>query len=252
MRVFAVSDIHVDYSVNASWVANLSEQDYKNDVLILAGDVSDSMHRLEQCFRQLSRKFCYVFFVPGNHDIWVHPKEQKNSIEKFEEVLRVADFFGIVLQAETIGDLHFLPLYSWYDYTFGEPSDYIKLAWMDFKRCVWPEILDEPKKISEYFLAKNNASIERSASMDNVMTISFSHFLPRIDVIPKHKREIYPVLGSKRTDEQIRAAKAKIHIYGHSHVNRNVEINGVRYINNAFAYPSETMISRKRLLNILD
>jgi hypothetical protein len=34
MRVFALSDIHVDYDVNAKWVADLSIAEYQDDALI--------------------------------------------------------------------------------------------------------------------------------------------------------------------------------------------------------------------------
>ena len=39
-----------------------------------------------------------------------------------------------------------------------------------------------------------------------------------------------------------------MHIYGHSHVNRCVTIEGVTYVNNAFAYPHELRIASKQLL----
>lgn len=42
MRVFTLSDIHIEYMVNKQWVADLSAIDYRDDVLILAGDISDS------------------------------------------------------------------------------------------------------------------------------------------------------------------------------------------------------------------
>ena len=40
-RVFALSDIHTDYEENANWVRALSVSDYQDDILILAGDISD-------------------------------------------------------------------------------------------------------------------------------------------------------------------------------------------------------------------
>jgi predicted phosphodiesterase len=43
MRVFALSDLHIDYEVNAGWVKSLSSVDYLDDVLILAGDISDKL-----------------------------------------------------------------------------------------------------------------------------------------------------------------------------------------------------------------
>ena len=38
-----------------------------------------------------------------------------------------------------------------------------------------------------------------------------------------------------------------IHVYGHSDVNQDIELDGIRYVNNAFAYPSESQISRKQI-----
>jgi Icc-related predicted phosphoesterase len=40
MRVFAISDLHVDYADNAKWVAGLSTSQYLDDILVVAGDVS--------------------------------------------------------------------------------------------------------------------------------------------------------------------------------------------------------------------
>ncbi|MEQ8953916.1 MAG: metallophosphoesterase family protein [Gammaproteobacteria bacterium] len=65
--------------------------------------------------------------------------------------------------------------------------------------------------------------------------------------IPSNRRTVYPVLGSKRLGDQVKRLQSSIHVYGHSHVNQSVEIEGTRYINNAFAYPSENRIARKAL-----
>jgi hypothetical protein len=35
-------------------------------------------------------------------------------------------------------------------------------------------------------------------------------------------------------------------MYGHSHVNRDWTIDGVRYVNNAFAYPQEQHLLAKQ------
>ena len=76
MRVFAISDLHLDYEKNAAWFYSLSGEDYKNDLLILAGDISDNIKLLEMCFNQLANQFKQVIFVPGNHDLWVIRSEQ--------------------------------------------------------------------------------------------------------------------------------------------------------------------------------
>jgi predicted phosphodiesterase len=60
------------------------------------------------------------------------------------------------------------------------------------------------------------------------------------------------VLGSDLIERRLRAMSSSLHVYGHSHVNRNVVIDGVSYVNNAFGYPAETRISARRLLCIHD
>ncbi len=249
MRVFAVSDIHVDYPENALWVEQLSNSDYQNDCLILAGDISDSMERIGACFEILKRKFAHILFIPGNHELWVRSDESISSIEKCKRVIKVAHSFGVVTTPTSINNIYFLPVWGWYDFSFGKPSEYICNAWVDFRRCKWPESLNTEEKITQYFLAKNTLP-----TRSDQVVVSFSHFLPRIDVmpsfIPAERRQIYPVLGSEKLDRWVRDSGSRLHVYGHSHVNRDVTIEGVRYINNAFAYPNEDRISRKQLFEL--
>lgn len=252
MRVFTVSDIHIDYKENDLWLRSLSNSDYVKDILILAGDISDSTSRIADCFDQLTRKFANVFYVPGNHDLWVREtsREENNSIDKFFKLLALGSECGVITEQRCVNNLRIIPLFSWYDLSFGKLSDNLFTKWMDFSHCKWPDNLDTPAAQNSFFLQKN--PIEEKPADQTVIT--FSHFLPRIDLMPgyiPHKfRDIYPVLGSPLLDQQIRGLNANIHIYGHSHVNRMLSIRGVKYINNAFGYPSESRIASKSLLEI--
>jgi len=252
MRVFALSDIHVDYPVNARWVEDLSTFDYQDDLLILAGDVSDSLKRIEQCLKAFARRFSKVLFVPGNHELWVmRDPVETNSLVKFTDVCTVAEQAGASMRAFHRGSLSVVPLLGWYDFSFGLPGEYLRSAWMDFIACRWPAGW-EAGDIAAYFLGRNDCTrvpVGRT-------TISFSHFLPRIDLmpsfIPAEDRALYPVLGSARLDEQIRALGSTLHVYGHSHVNRRITIDGVTYVNNAFAYPHENRLSSRSLLCLFE
>ena len=247
MRVFALSDIHVDFDVNARWVSALSSSDYQQDVLILAGDVSDSIERFEQCLSAFARRFKKVFFVPGNHDLWViRDPQPMNSLDKFDLIKAVVARCGASTEAELINGVAFIPLLGWYDGSFGLPDTQLRETWMDFRACRWPQGWND-SMITEHFVGMNDW---RHVG-EGVVTISFSHFLPRIDVmpwfIPPDKRRIYPVLGTSRLERLVRDIRPDIHVYGHSHVNRDIVIDGINYINNAFAYPYEERIAAKAL-----
>jgi predicted phosphodiesterase len=250
MRIFAVSDIHIDYDVNARWIANLSTSEYQDDVLILAGDVTDTLRMLDWCLGTLARRFKKVLFVPGNHELWViREGPEKNSLQKFDEVCTVAESSGASMKPFRERGVSIIPLLTWYDYSFGEPGEQLRSMWMDYRACRWPSGYTE-KDVAAHFAAFNDKQV--SLAGDKVIT--YSHFLPRIDLMPAFiscaGRVLYPILGSARLDGQLRRLNSQIHVYGHSHVNRNVTIDGVSYINNAFGYPNETWITSKRLVCI--
>ncbi len=250
MRVFALSDIHIDYDVNAKWIANLSVADYQDDVLVLAGDVTDNLSLLEWCLGTLAKRFKKVLFVPGNHELWVLREDRgKSSFQKFDDVCAVVESSGASMQAFRRPGVSIIPLLSWYDYSFGQPSDDLKSTWMDYRACRWPAGYAE-EDVAAHFAALNDGQV--SPVGDKIIT--YSHFLPRIDVMPAYipwaGRRLYSVLGSAQIDGQVRRLNADIHVYGHSHVNRHVKIDGVTYINNAFGYPSETWITSKSLMCI--
>lgn len=247
MRVFAVSDLHVDYESNAQWVGRLSASDHQEDLLIVAGDVSDSLPRLGWCLTTLARRFRQVLFVPGNHELWVVRENRgKTSMEKFDEVRDVVDASGASMEPFRAEGLSILPLLGWYDHSFGVVTEELKGIWMDYRACLWPEGYAEAE-ITAHFTSLNERWVEPQGGT----VITFSHFLPRIDLMPAfispRARLLYPVLGTPRLDHQLRALGSTLHVYGHSHVPCRAEIDGVTYINHAFGYPSETWIDPKGL-----
>jgi predicted phosphodiesterase len=252
VRVFALSDIHVDYERNARWLAGLSSRDYRHDVLILAGDVTDDLSLLRWAFELLATRFRDVVFVPGNHELWaVRDATIRSSLEKYHRVRSLALECGVAVEPRWYGPLTIVPLLGWYDYSFGEPTPELTEGWTDFRACAWPEGLTAAE-IASFFVRLN----EPALTIHNDIVISFSHFLPRIDLmpsaVPQSARLLYPVLGTSLLEEQIRRLRPLKHVYGHSHMNRSRTIEGICYVNNAFGYPHESGLARKQLHCILE
>ncbi len=251
MKIFAISDLHIDFSENEKWLYNLSKSDYREDILILAGDISDKILQLKKAFKFLSNIFYKVLFVPGNHDLWVQRTKVKNSFDKLKIIKHISESNGILMGPLELDELQIIPLYAWYDFSFGKPSKKLMQIWGDFSCCRWPEGYSI-EKINQYFLSLND-NLQWNKKKP---AITFSHFLPRIDLmpffIPPDKRIIYPALGTNLLEKIIRKINPIIHIYGHSHVNVNTKKKGIRYINNAFGYPHEKMIASKELICIFE
>ena len=224
----------------------MAESGYGDDVLIVAGDVSDQTSLLEETLAVLKSGFKHVCFVPGNHDLWTC-ENYDCSLQKFEAVQKLCRTLGVETEVLHLPAISIVALHSWYDFSFGEPDRYLRRAWRDFRACRWPGSLQDEAQLTDYFLALNESQLQIS----NDTVISFSHFLPHLGVmpaqIPEHRRRVYPVLGSNKLGEQLQKLKPDIHVYGHSHVNRDIELHNIRFINNAFAYPAEHRIARKQL-----
>lgn len=259
MRLFAVSDLHVDYQPNVDWIAGLSRSEYLTDVLIVAGDLSHRQALLLDCLSALAERFAEVLFVPGNHDIWVGRNDPGHSLERHDALLEAVSDRGIHTQPLYLPEVAVVPMLSWYDFSFGEPGRKLQLAWMDFHRCRWPADWSAPD-VSTAFLARNGDADTVNANLGHRSLVTFSHFMPRADLLPalavKHFGFLLPVLGGWAIDKALRcyrsgaAEPAHHHVYGHSHVNVDRRIDGVRYINNARGYPNEPRYAERRLREV--
>lgn len=268
MRVFAISDIHVDFPDNLKWLRALSDADYVGDVLLLAGDVSHEMGLLRTSFDILKRKFLHVFFVPGNHDLWLLRTSFLSSLEKFDAILEVCGSQGVRTRPARFpassGGVVIVPLFSWYS-TPEEGQDSLFLnkpgedpsleAWSDTHFVKWAGLPDGITP-AQYFLRLNQKAFKAHRHLLGEATvISFSHMLPRSDLMidtleeqaaaggalvdPNPTFNFSRVAGSWGVDEQVRRLGSAIHVYGHQHRNRDRTVDGVRYISYCLGYGRE-------------
>jgi len=249
MRIFAVSDLHTDFAENRRRLQQVSSTAYLQDALVVAGDIADDLKIIDWTLRKLRSQFGQVFYVPGNHELWVRDGEY-DSVEKFRQVLRLCDEIGIHTRPSRVGRNWIVPLFSWYqaDYDRNGEADVSSLeGWADFYFCKWPVGMES---VSGYFLNLNESRIKEYDGP----VITLSHFLPRRELLPAVERLSFKglplVAGAPALDRQIRALNAVIHVFGHSHIDFDQMIEGVRYIHHAFDYPRGEGHSKEPLKQI--
>jgi len=238
MRVFCVSDLHSDFHENWLLLDRLPSREYSRDTLIVAGDVADKFDTIRRTLELLRSKFARVFYTPGNHELWVRG-DWRNSLQKLEQLLELCDSLDVLTRPAEAAGYWVVPLLSWYDHSLGGNSAVNPAeleGWGDFHFCRWPDRLGEP---AEYLLNMNGPVIRHY----DKPVITFSHFLPRRELLPDAHRLRFKALpqvaGSAKLDQQIRAVGSTIHVFGHSHINRDQTIEGVRYVQHAMLYPRE-------------
>lgn len=258
-RILSISDLHVDYKQNLLWVANLSDQDYQQDYLICAGDISHKLKLFSITIELLSKKFKKVLFVPGNHDLWIRDKDAADSLEKFYIIQDICNSFNISQTQLEIqvnsNSILIHPMFSWYTKPEEGPDslfmpkkmeDPTLSMWVDNKEIKWPDF-EGFTYAAEYFLNLNNHT---SCKSKYDIIITFSHFLPRSDLIYDLKKIIglidpYPefnftrVAGSSIIEKQLRYIESNIHIYGHQHRNRFRYIDNILYVSHILGNPRE-------------
>lgn len=239
MRVFAISDLHTDFKENRLVVERLSDYTFVGDALVVAGDIADQLEVIEYTLALLRSKFRHVCYVPGNHELWVRDGAY-DSLEKLRRVLEMCRRIKVETSPVKIDGLWLVPLLSWYDPAFdgeddGEEHKELE-GWADFYFCKWPEGVGD---LCRRFLDMNEANVRRL----DAPVISFSHFLPRRDLLPPKEylkfKSLPKVSGCAPLDGQIRRLNSTTHVFGHSHINTDRVIDGVRYVNNALLYPRE-------------
>jgi len=95
--------------------------------------------------------------------------------------------------------------------------------------------------VASFFCRKNKEFIKKYLNADEIIT--YSHFLPRIDLLPNkfwlQNKTLTFVTGTPKLEKQIRKIKPMIHVFGHSHINCDKIFDGIRYTQNALGHPRE-------------
>jgi hypothetical protein len=263
--VYAVSDVHVDHEKNAAWVRALRRRD-DVDVACVCGDVSDDLDALEETLEGFKRAaFAEVFYTFGNHELWLGEADEtrgtKDSKAKIEEVFAMCARIGVQTSPMKVCDgLWIAPVHSYHHKAFdtepevAEAVPPVERVMNDFRFSKWPDGMDDRDSddVARYCDSLNDAaawetflrSIERG---DRV--VSFSHFLPRLELLPEKRMLFYPKLaqasGSVHLRKRVEEIKSRIndgdmtHVFGHTHFGWNTQIDGVRYVQASLATPKE-------------
>ena len=241
VRIFVTSDLHVDQHGNISWCDRISDTAFRNDCLIVAGDVGDTMQAVRLCMERLARKFRRVFYCAGNHDLWIRPDTKDNgeypdSICKLFSLQTVCEKAGsergsaTMMPMEVARGVFVVPLHSWYHYSFD--TTHPKPGGLQYdKFCRWPF---SPDDAASYLLGLNQWRVDAvearvkelkaegvgTRNTDKPTVITFSHFLPRTELpYPWGITEMAKAVGCVELDAIVQRLGADVHAYGHTHMN---------------------------------
>lgn len=263
VRVWAVSDVHTDMRQNMSWIEDLSASEHADDVLVLAGDISNRREDVEATLAACKRRFSRVFFVPGNHDLWVPRRGGGDSLERLRGLLELCRALGVETGPGEVGEaagapgrLLVAPLLSWHHPQWDtEPeieawgglrpahqvvSDYVLTRWPEPLRIEDGSVARAVDAINDEVFDAAELSAKRCA---RTSLLTFSHFLPRLELNPEKRYLTSPNLakavGSTYLRDRVERLKPDMHVFGHTHFGFDMVVDGIRYLQAPLSYPNE-------------
>lgn len=256
MKLYAISDLHLDYRVNREALEDLP--DHGDDWLITGGDLCTKGEHLRSALACLSRKFAKLFWIPGNHELWTSTDpETKISLAgeaKYQHLVNICREFGVHTPEDAFvtwpgsPEPHVIaPLFIPYDYSFRPAHVTLEQAvpWaMDAGILCRDEKLIEPQPFAD-MVAWCDYRLEHSlkrlqALSPETKLVLINHYPLREDLVRLWRIPRFSIwCGTKRTEDLHRRFKVSVVISGHLHMRATDYRDGVRFEEVSLGYPRD-------------
>jgi 3',5'-cyclic AMP phosphodiesterase CpdA len=259
----AVSDLHVPYEENRAVVEGLAPAN-RDDWLVVAGDVAESLDDIEWTLGSLRERYAKVLWAPGNHELWTRANDpvQLRGEERYQALVELCRRIDVLTPEDEYpvwtgegGPATVAPLFLLYDYSFRPPGTATKdeslaLAYQAGVVCTDELMLfPDPYPSREAWCHARVAATEaRLAARDPALpTVLVNHYpLVREPTRLLRHQEFAQWCGTDRTADWHVRFGAVAMVYGHLHIPRSSVEDGVRFEEVSLGYPREWQPRQRR------
>jgi Icc-related predicted phosphoesterase len=203
-RIAAVADVHFKETDKGKWADYFKEISAKADVLIIAGDLTDTGDETEAQILADELKSCTVPIVAvlGNHDY------EKGRHKLIRQILLKQGVHVLDGEAITINDVGFAGVKG-----FGGGFDRHMLSFFGegAMKAFVQEAVDEA-------LHLDRALSRLDQEQRDIKKIAVLHYSPIKETVIGEPEAIYPFLGCSRLAEPLNRHKVVAAFHGHAHV----------------------------------
>jgi len=249
MKLYALSDLHVNHPENLEAIASLPAQ--PDDWLILAGDLGEQGEHLEWVFTQLVPRWKQILWVPGNHELYTTPKSTLRGQAKYDYLCDICREFGVLGPEDpwprwpTDPSLWICPLFLLYDYSFA-PEGLGRegaIGWAAEHGIACADeryLFSDPHESKEAWCAdrlrQTRARLE--AIPPDHRTVLINHWPLRADLVRLFRiPRFIPWCGTRHTEDWHLRHRAEVVVSGHLHMRATDWRDGVRFEEVALGYP---------------
>ncbi|MEU4347772.1 metallophosphoesterase [Streptomyces sp. NPDC023838] len=256
MSLYAISDLHVGHAENRAIVDGL-RPDSSEDWLMVAGDVGEKADDVLRTMEQLAGRFATVVWAPGNHELWTPPADpvQLRGQARYEYLVQRLRDLGVATPEDPYrqwpgpdGPVVVAPLFVLYDYTFRPKGAHTKEEALAVAHGTGVVCMDEyllhpdpyPSR-DAWCRARLAYTRSRLDAVDPALpTVLVNHFpLVREPTRVLRHPEFAQWCGTEATaDWHVRYRAAAV-VYGHLHIPRAIDADGVPHLEVSLGYPRE-------------
>jgi len=261
MKLYAISDLHLDHQINYQAFKTLPA--YPDDWLILAGDICSMAEHLQLALSHLTKRFAQVLWVPGNHDLWTKIGGIKErGIEKYQQLVSICHNFGVLTPEDPYplwqgeGGKHMIvPLFLLYDYSFRPTHISLEnaVAWAAESgiMCTDEYYLD-PKPYptrQAWCSARCQYSEQRLREIPSgIPLILINHYPLREDLVQLVNIPRFSIwCGTRQTENWHHNFEVSIVVSGHLHRRGTYYRDGVRFEEVSLGYPKQWNYQEKNI-----
>lgn len=255
-QLLAISDLHVGYEANRALVDGMHPGS-DDDWLLVAGDVAETVADIRWALKTLASRFRKVVWVPGNHELWTHPKDTVTlrGTARYEYLVDLCRELGVTTPEDPYpvwdgpgGPVAVAPLFLLYDYSFLPPGCATKDEGLAYAHGTGVVCSDEfllhpdPYPSREAWCRARTAETERRLAElpDDLPTVLVNHFpLDRHPTDVLWHPEFAMWCGTRLTADWHRRFRVAAMVYGHLHIPRTTYHEGVRFEEVSVGYPRE-------------
>jgi 3',5'-cyclic AMP phosphodiesterase CpdA len=255
-RLLATSDLHVGYPENREIVAGLRPESAA-DWLIVAGDVAERSTDIEWVLGTLAERFARVLWSPGNHELWTTKDDplKARGVERYLHLVEMCRRLDVLTPEDDYptwtgpaGPVTVAPLFLLYDYTFrvagvSTKTEALARAYQAGVVCTDEYYLHpDPYPSRDAWCAARVEETERrlSACDPDVPLVLINHWpLVREPTLVLRYPDFALWCGTERTADWHRRFRTAAAVYGHLHIPRTTEYDGVRFEEVSLGYPRE-------------
>mmetsp|Transcript_109615 Transcript_109615/g.353845 ORF Transcript_109615/g.353845 Transcript_109615/m.353845 type:complete len:598 (-) Transcript_109615:135-1928(-) len=259
---YVISDTHCETKSNVEWLQDLPE--HPDDTIIVAGDIAVDLVQIEKALCLFQQKYKHVFYCFGNHECWTSKQQcladgHSDSLGKVGSLRKLCKRLGVRTEAALVDGVWVVPVFGWYHNSFDtepplaappgmklkmDPRDAEDIS-TDYITCKWGDLANGSEELAERLDAENEAwgswplpeqllrDAEQPPGERQRPILSFSHFLPRLELHPEKRFLQQPgflqLAGSSWIRRRVEELRPDLHVFGHTHFCWDMCLDGTRY-----------------------